>query len=465
MPAAEATLNQTQLQPAELYRYMRLVLSKRPPSKSLQSAWTIVLAALIFRLFLLWLAHYHEDPAHRRLETIGMESLMIGRALAIGNGFANPFPGYDAATAWLAPVYPWLAAIGVRLSNIDGYKSVLFCQVLNCIFSALTCWPIYDLGKRIFTAKTGRAAAWLWVFLPSAILMPLEWTWDQSLSALLLGLILSATFRLRRSTAYWQWAGYGILWGVAALTNPSLCALLPFLGIWLLNERRKNGLPPKMLFAAAAIVFLLVLLPWTMRNHRQMGKVIFVKSNFAQALWAGNNPDSKEIYSPNQYPAVNARELQELRMLGEMGYMNLKKREALDFIRANPASFFSRCYYRFVDTWTGNFDSTLDPYVRKMQLRLPYIEYLTLFSALAFAGLGIALLSAAWDSLPLAFCVLLFPIPYYLTTSEMRYRHPIDPVLAILAVVCVERLGEIFLTLREVDAVEAKPNLGAQAPA
>jgi hypothetical protein len=443
---------------------MRLVLSKRPPSKILQSAWTIVLAALFLRLFLLWLAHHHEDPAHRRLETIGMESLMIGRALVLGNGFANPFPGHEATTAWLAPVYPWLASIGVRLSNIDGYKSVLFCQVLNSIFSALTCWPIYDLGKRIFTAKTGRAAAWLWVFLPSAILMPLEWTWDQSLSALLLGCILSATFWLRRSSSYLPWAAYGILWGAAALSNPSLCVLLPFLGLWLMLDRQKNTLS-WMPLATAAIVFLLVLLPWTIRNKTQLGKYFFVKSNFGLALWLGNNPESKEIYSPNQYPAVNARELQELQALGEVGYMKLKQREAANFIRANPGGFFSRCYYRFVDTWTGNYDSTLDPYIRKMQLRMPYIEYLTLFSVLAFAGLGIALLTAAWDALPLAFCVVLFPIPYYLTTSELRYRHPIDPVLVILAVVCLERLGEIFLTLREVEPVEAKPNLGAQVPA
>jgi hypothetical protein len=255
------------------------------------------------------------------------------------------------------------------------------------------------------------------------------------------------------------------LGGVAALTDPSLCVLLPFLGLWLVIDHRKNTLPPKMYYATAAILFLLLLLPWTMRNHSQFGKYFFVKSNFGLALWLGNNPDSKEIYSPNQYPAVNARELHELQSRGEVGYMKLKQREALDFICANPSGFFSRCYYRFVDTWTGNYDSSLDPYIRKMQLRLPYIEYLTLFSALAFAGLGIALMSAAWDSLPLAFCVLLFPIPYYLTTSELRYRHPIDPVLAILAVVCVERLGEIFLTLREVDAVEAKPNLGAQVPA
>lgn len=196
-----------------------------------------------------------------------------------------------------------------------------------------------------------------------------------------------------------------------------------------------------------------------------MGSFSLVDSNTKLSFWIGNNPDSKEIYATNQNPAVNAGELQQLQALGELRYIALKDREARDFIRAYPARFVSRCYYRFVDTWTGNYDSTQDPFIRKMQLRIPYIEYLTLFSVLAFVGLGIALMTNAWDALPLAFYVLLFPITYYLSTSELHYRHPIDPVLTILAVVCLERFGEIFLTLREAEAVEAKPNLAAQAPA
>lgn len=444
---------------------MRLILSKHPASKLWQSPRTIVLVALLLRLFVLCLAHYHEDPGHRRLESLGSESLVIGSSLAAGNGFANPFPGYDAPTVWLAPVYPWLASLAVRISNFDGYKSGLFCQILNCIFSALTCWPIYDAGKRALTSKTGLAAAWLWVFLPSAILMPLEWTSDQSLSALLLAAILSATFRIRRSARFYQWAGYGVLCGAAALTNPLLSVLFPFLAIWLLLDRRNNALPSQLAISTAALSFLLVLLPWAVRNRIQMGSFSFVDSSTKLSLWIGNNPNSQEIYSAKKTPALNARELPQLQALGEPQYIALKDREAWDFILAHPARFASRCYYRFVDTWTGNYDSTVDPLIRKTQLRLTYIEYLTLWSALAFAGLGFAFITNAWDALPLAFCVLLFPIPYYLTVSELHYRHPIDPVLAILAVVCLERLGEIFLTLREAETVEAKPNLPAQAPA
>jgi hypothetical protein len=49
------------------------------------------------------------------------------------------------------------------------------------------------------------------------------------------------------------------------------------------------------------------------------------------------------------------------------------------------------------------------------------------------------------DSLPLALCLLVFPIPYYITHTGLRYRHPIDPFLTILTMYVLFRL---FSTLR-----------------
>jgi len=50
-------------------------------------------------------------------------------------------------------------------------------------------------------------------------------------------------------------------------------------------------------------------------------------------------------------------------------------------------------------------------------------------------------LRANWkDTLPLAMCLLLFPIPYYITHTALRYRHPIDPFMTILAVCAISSL-------------------------
>jgi hypothetical protein len=41
---------------------------------------------------------------------------------------------------------------------------------------------------------------------------------------------------------------------------------------------------------------------------------------------------------------------------------------------------------------------------------------------------------------PVALCLIVFPIPYYVTHTALRYRHPIDPLMTILAVYAIARL-------------------------
>ena len=170
---------------------------------------------------------------------------------------------------------------------------ILLSQTMNCTFSAATCWPVFSIGKKLFGEKIGLASAWVWVFLPYAILMPLEWTWDQSLAALILACIVDATLRLRESMSPLSWSGYGLLWGLAALVNPALCGLLPFLLGWLVFERWRSGVVSPALYARVALLFVLAVLPWTIRNYYTVNGWVFVKSNFGLELWLGIIPARK----------------------------------------------------------------------------------------------------------------------------------------------------------------------------
>ncbi|HYW67642.1 MAG TPA: glycosyltransferase family 39 protein [Candidatus Dormibacteraeota bacterium] len=423
-------------------------MSSRRPRISLAmlfgSPSAAVTAAFLLRFFFLWLSHHHEDIIHSRFVCWGLEALMIANSLATGHGFAEPFPHYVFTTAWLAPVYPWLVSFGQLLFHLRGHALAIFAQVLNIIFSSLTCYPIYFLAKRIYGPSTALGATWLWAFLPTAILMPIEWTWDQSLSALLLCLLLCFTYHLGESSSPGHWAAYGLLWGVAALTNPALCLLLPFLAAWLWFRRARRALPSGRLLTRTALYFVLLLLPWTIRNYFELGGLFFVKSDFGVAFWLGNNPQVKDTITPQLHPMENYPEFTLLVLNTEPVYNRLKQREALAFIRANPKTFLKLFYNRAVDTWTGKYDSRLDTYIQPLGAGRLYLWYNTVFSLLAFAGLLVGLWTRARDSLPLAFCLLLFPIPYYIVSSSLRYRHPIDPVMTIFVVLTWATIGALL---------------------
>jgi hypothetical protein len=356
-------------------------------------------------------------------------------------------------------VYPFLWAIGIKLFHLGSFGTTCFAQVMNSVFSAATCWPIFAIGKRVFGERMGLASAWLWVFLPYAVLLPLEWTWDQSLSALLLALIVSTTFAIRESACSLSWFGYGLLWAFAALVNPTLCLLLPFFLGWVMVRRGVSGGPTLALAVRVVFVFVLALLPWTIRNYYAIDGLVFVKSNFGLELWLGNNPAVKEVYTPELHPASNISERLLLILSGEPNYNREKQQRAIAYIEARPRVFLKNLTDRFIDTWSAKYDSRVELWILALHVSRGDVWFCTAFSMLSFAGLILALRANWMDSLPLAMCLLLFPIPYYVTHTALRYRHAIDPFMTILAVYA---LGSIWARLK--DFQRRAPIHGSSAP-
>jgi Dolichyl-phosphate-mannose-protein mannosyltransferase len=409
----------------------------------LRAPATAVAAALLLRLGFLYLAH----QAGGNFFSVGQEAGNVAWSLALGHGFSSPLVGMQGPTAWVAPVYPFLLALGFKLLSMNPYHVVVFGQLMNAIFSALTCWPIYLLAKRLFNLRVGLASCWTWAVLPTAILFPLEWIWDQSLSALLLMALLCATVYLsavpsaelapkiadaRRDALLW--AGYGIAWAFTLLTNPAIGLLLPVLLAWLAYRRSKTGMAWKSPIAIALLACVLGIVPWTARNYAAFGRIVPVKSNFGLEFWLGNNPDVKIIWTWWRSPASDAAESNELHRLGEIAYMHGKQSEALNFIWAHPVSFLDWSFDRFVDTWTALWDQRADPWVNALHSGTAYVSFCSVFSLLALLGLLLARRANALETFPLAAAMLFFPLTYYITHSAVRYRHPIDPVMTILVV-------------------------------
>ncbi len=420
----------------------------------MRSATPVVVLAFGIRALLIVISHHVEDSSHLGLQVIGREAGSLAWSLASGKGYSNPFAGYDLPTAWLAPILPALWSLGFRMFDPNTSDGAIYVgQLMNSAFSAFICWPLAWLGARLWNRGMGLATAWAWALQPLAILFSLEWVWDQNLSALVLTLLLCATYRLREaSESALLWSGYGCLWGFAALVNPALCILLPFLLAWIALGRRGLGLrAARPLFKSAAL-FVLCILPWTVRNYFVLEGLVFIKSNFGLEFWLGNNAQipADDVYAPQLHPMNSFRELLPLVFNGEVGYMRAKEKAALTFIRSDPAAFLRRVGRRVMDTWTASNDSQHDLWMKALHLSRAEVWFCSGLSLVALAGVVIALWKNPYDALPLVCCVTVFPIPYYITHTTLRYRHPIDPVLTLLAVfaVALPFAGKAWLVAR-----------------
>jgi 4-amino-4-deoxy-L-arabinose transferase-like glycosyltransferase len=364
----------------------------------------------------------------------GYETGQIARALANGEGYSSPLNSRRTGpTAWLTPVYPGVLAGAFKLLGTFSYASFICILSLNCIFSAFTCWPIFLIGERAFGAATGAVAAWFWALLAAGVTFQVDWIWDTSLAALLCASIILATLTVAESSRVAAWTGYGALWALGALTNPSLVSMLPFLLAWLVQERRGRHLPALRCVSAAVLTFFLAVSPWFVRNYVMFGQGVPFRSNLGLELWLGNNEKVPSNWAPWMHPNDDPREGDIFQRMGEIPYMAEKRREAFAFISAHPADFVALCFNRILVTWTGASDPLVDMLRSSAPLALVRYLWNFAFSALAFGGLLLSVRRKNRTAAVFGVVLGIFPLIYYITHVSLRYRYPIDPIMTVLA--------------------------------
>lgn len=393
----------------------------------------IVGVALAIRLVVMGFLYPEQlDPARDHWK-FGYETGRIARSLVEGKGFSNPLFGETGPTAWMTPVYPGIVAGVFKILGVYTQASAFALLSLNALTSALTAIPIFFFALRTFGARTARWSAWAWAFFPYGIYFPVERIWETWLATLLLCILFWLALELETGKPMWVWILYGLLWGVEALTSPSALSVLPFLGVWtcyrLYKERRRWFLPN----VAAAVVCVAVISPWFIRNYLVFHKFVPFRDNMGLVLRLGTRGNTSYWGTYELGPWHNEAEWEEFKRDGELGYMATKKQQAIASIRANPGWYVWTSARRAVYLWTG-FWSLSRSYLEQEPLDPPNILLCTSLTVFALMGLRKAFRAGVSVGMPYALVLFSFPLIYYITSPEVYYRRPIDPMFLVLAV-------------------------------
>jgi hypothetical protein len=163
-------------------------------------------------------------------------------------------------------------------------------------------------------------------------------------------------------------------------------------------------------------------------------------------MWVANHGDTSMFVTA--HPSVSEEEANEYSRLGEIAYAAEKRRGVLAFIAEHPGWVVQMCLRRFVFNWTCYWSLPRGPVVEEFDPDVPFdpanIIFCTILTVLAFVGFRQAFLSQSDTRWLFAFALTFFPFLYYLTKSHLRYRHPIDPELVILAVYALMTLRQRF---------------------
>jgi hypothetical protein len=397
------------------------------------TGWSVrlCLVALVYKGFL--------DPARDHWE-FAYEIGRVARSIALGQGFSNPYWANTGPTALLTPVYPYFLAGIFATFGVYTKASALVFLSINTFFSAVTSVPIFLIARKTLDLRTAKVAAWAWAFFPYAIDLSATTMWYHSFVALLLAVIFLLVLSLESSDRLSAYAGFGALLGFAALTNPVVVGIVPFAGSWLwvqLRRKRQRAWAATIAGLAAMIV---TVLPWPMRNERVLHQPVVFKDGYWLEVCVGNVNNSLHWWDGDEHPSGSARDNAQYEQLGELNYMASKHGRAIHYIATHPGTYALRSLRHAIFMWTGFWSFNRD-YLRQEPLDPENICFLTLLSWLSIAGLYYMFREGRGTTARLYFLVLLsFPVPYYLSHLDPGFRHPVDPLLVILASFALTKL-------------------------
>jgi len=277
----------------------------------------------------------------------------LGTRLANGQGFTH---ADGSPTAFRPPGTP--ALIGAVYSVLGQNRAAV--RVLFCLLSALTCLAAGLLAAEVFGNLAGLVAALLLAFLPNHfyygqhMLSEAPFAFEITLASL--WLVLG-----RRAGAHPFFdLGAGLMFGVACLTRPQASLCIPLLGLFALFGRTESRRAALTSFGRMAAAFLLVVMPWSVRNQVELGTLAPTTLS-GQVFWGAHNPvvaaDPDHVGA--WIPIEGLVDAQHPLPANEVAATKAAWGYGLDFLRENPGQILRFQFWKLVRhfspfQWTEN---------------------------------------------------------------------------------------------------------------
>jgi 4-amino-4-deoxy-L-arabinose transferase-like glycosyltransferase len=411
-----------------------------PQDQSTRAPRQIFWTGFAVRVLYMTLAHtYRIRPAEDHFQ-FGWEAGRIARALVTGYGYADPFSNvwvaHTGPTAWLPPLYPLLLAGIFRVFGIFTLASAWVLFTIQSAFSAATALAIWQIAIRCFSRRVALWSAWIWALYPAAMQYAVRWPWEMTITTALFTFAIALAIRMKGigeepgeipGQRTLSLPLFGLLWGLIALSNPTLLIFVPVCGLWVATGSDATRYSVREA-ALAAVVFIACLAPWTARNYSEFHHFIPLRGNFGAELFMGNGPGSTGLLMEYFHPFQDPVQLHRYAAVGEVQYVAERGAAAKAFITAHPAHFLGDVTRRIWFFWAG---VPSDQVWYKEAARTLNFAFISVAGLL---GLALALRNRVPAAGLFAWAFLLLPIPYYIVTVHARFRHPLEPLIAILGV-------------------------------
>lgn len=422
-------------------------------------AFRIYIVALILRLIPVILA---------RGLGIGLDDMfqydMLARSIVAGNGFRwyaqddlnqlASFVDFDLSTvqeydpvrgiptSFRAPLYPTFLA-AVYFFSGTGFSRFFAARLAQAILLGAPLAPLtYLVARRLFarrlgegkvregvrSARAARIAAWIVACYPMLLVYPLGLGTENPFFLLVL-LVFLFLLQTRERPSKFNFLLSGFFLGLAALTRS---VILPFAGLavlwmWFSLKQKRGAI-------LTAVVLMLTISPWVMRNSLLHHKLTGIETSMGYNLYLGYHPrgNGSFVFGPS---------LDLLTILDDAERDRIGTQKAIEFINAQPERFIPLAVNRLGFFFGLEKRVLIYFYSNNIVGYIPLPLLLTISAILLLpfvfisisAVLGIAFLRWRPEHILLGLLFISYALPHIFILSEDRFHLTLVPYIAILA--------------------------------
>lgn len=356
-----------------------------------------------------------------------------------GKGFSDP-----SFQVFNPPLYAIFIAICLSMFG-EGQVSVIIVQV---VVDSLTIVVVYFVMKEIFDIETALLAAGILTVYPFSVYLTMSIASEPLFTFFLSGFVLSSVYAVR-STKGWNYCVSGILLGLATLTRGTT-QFVPLMFPIMLILLGKRGRDSVFCYTALCLSFVLVVLPWTVRNYVVMDEFIPVATGGGIVVLMGSSEKFLTIDGkPEMYQAHTPPAGSKPSQIDKF-YTRAGLDRHMVHLQTDPLGFVMFMAEKFARLWYATESGKNHTLILLCQLPI-YV----------FAVIGIVFAwmrgkSLAW--IPLCM-VAYFVALHWLSLPIFRYMIPLMPCVIGLAAFAIVTVKNEWLRLERVASVSSKQAL------
>jgi 4-amino-4-deoxy-L-arabinose transferase-like glycosyltransferase len=352
------------------------------------------------------------------------------------------YHNFNELTVFIMPLYPIFLAVIFKIFGygLIGLQAV---RLIQAILSCITIVMVFKIGKFYFSNKIGIIAAFFVSFyIPNIV--SVGYLLTETIFTTLLCILLYLSLVFCRKPGILKFSILGLVWTLSTLCRPTIALYPIMLFFYLISYLKVNVYRSIKLGAAMFGVFLIVMLPWWVRNYQEYGEFVPLAASSGNPMLQGTYINYRQTPENIVYYNLGRNAFETNKTEVAAAKQRIKAELNKDFWGYMRWTILGKTYYLWKTTFYW-----------KMFFGIPgkFVQGFHYILLTGFLGIIILLFSNFTKFILPVSVILYFNAVHCYYMAFDRYAFPLLPIVSIFT---AYSLYSVYLKLKSLAAVLVK---------